>query len=560
MTSRRDKATATPSKGSVGDGPAWRRPVTDEVHTSVIADVVASFTSSLADPAHPTTCGKHINGCLISLKNYVGGAAIFTELRTNHHQFYATCMSFLSCPPNSDRVAEERQRKLQTCNCNLADDELSQVLHTQGNGQFPDLMTVFSNICMFVHAALGVAKAEGNVHKVEMNQRKALEKGLKAPLWPVEPLDLFPLGPDRTSQALEKWIRRYPLPPLLGLLGSYLEITKQAFLPHFISSSFFPGFFVDAIKNDIYEKWKQLKDVDGSYCAESLAYLKDAALVPRQLMNLCTEGQIAQLARKAEAQAGSIVELCGFVHEWLPKLILSMISPEAISTYRAVNIMNSETTQSDMRYIATIFLEFGALTHARLEQEKDPKGTAFQTFMSFYHDQRCYAPGCEETYAEAGRKFASCSGCSRVPYCSKSCLAAAWKHPRIPHKAVCKLIRELADKSGIPAHPVMENRDAFVKAIKGDEYNELVVAVSRHFQVLRKELSKAETLVKLRGMSSRRRTTRTSVNLDAGANTPDTSSVVSSFVSSLSDPTNPTTCSKHLVGSYEDWEFSSFSS
>lgn len=65
----------------------------------------------------------------------------------------------------------------------------------------------------------------------------------------------------------------------------------------------------------------------------------------------------------------------------------------------------------------------------------------------------------------------------------------------MPHKAACKLIRELADRSGIPPHPEIDDREAFLTAVEGDQFTELATAVSLHIQGLRGELSKTSELI-----------------------------------------------------------------
>lgn len=403
------------------------------------SSVVSSFVSSLSDPTNPTTCSKHLVGCLLALTKAGNSPHSARDLRTNHHELYDTCMSFLVNPP-TDETMKTLQLRLQTCTCDIANNETIRFVHLPADASFPDMSTLFVDIAMLVTLALQPTKRDGNLYKVESNERKAIEKGLHASPWPAEPRNIFPLGPERTIRALEQWIIRYSYPQLLGLLGSYLEISKSVFLPHFIASPFFPGFFIASTRKVLFPVWQRVKDSDKPRCAESLVMLKSAALIPLVLVNLCTKDQLVHFVQQAEAQEGSVIDFCGFVLDWLPELYLS-ISPR--SSYDVYIEGRGHTIESDVNYISTHFVLFGACIHSRLglpddasrynwrilafskltkEAESDPKSLAFQAFVDLYHDQRCYAPGCDETFIEAGRKFATCSGCGRVPYCSKSCL------------------------------------------------------------------------------------------------------------------------------------------
>lgn len=258
-------------------------------NTPDTSSIVSSFVSSLSDPTNPTTCSKHLVGCLLIFTK-TANASRLRDLRTHHHELYATCMSFLTNPPKDDKAVETLEQKLRNCTCDIANNDTIRFVHLPDD-EFPGLGTLFIDIAMLVHLALQPAKADGNVYKVESNERKATEKGLQAPPWPAEPHSLFPLGPARTIRALEQWVIRYPFPQMLGFLGSYLEISKYVFLPHFIASPFLPGFLVGVTRGVILPGWQRVKDVDKPRCAESLALLKSAALIPLMLVNLCTKEQ-----------------------------------------------------------------------------------------------------------------------------------------------------------------------------------------------------------------------------------------------------------------------------
>ena len=57
--------------------------------------------------------------------------------------------------------------------------------------------------------------------------------------------------------------------------------------------------------------------------------------------------------------------------------------------------------------------------------------------------------------------FATCPECKRVTYCSNECLSQAWKHEDVPHRAVCKKIKYIADATDLDPKPRVEGAAPF---------------------------------------------------------------------------------------------------
>lgn len=408
------------------------------------ASIVKVFNAALADPLHPTGCIHLLNEPLMVFgeDQYIGN--VLFDLRQNHHDFYTTCMRFLVTPPpgeHKDSQESESTKELisimSTCTCDMSNPTIK-YLHDRSHRRQgkPNLQTIFSNIAGAVQMALQPAKAEGKVHKVESNLRKASEKGLEAPLWPTCPQDLFPIGAEETMNALAQWLEIHAAPGLLGFLGSYLEICKRAAIPYFIASPTLPGKFV-GIAEIIYMVWAFQEQSDRASCATSLTLLKGAALVALLLTSHCTKQELVEFEKRAEVQHRSVLGLCKTILEWLPKLDASIWPRDTYQSYDA-----GKGVSEDIAYVRECFTGLGQCIHyfmdlpfdveeyhptivwrSRMhrEMEKDPKTLAFSVYFEMYTAQRCFAPGCQETYAGAGRKFAYCSGCKRVPYCSKEC-------------------------------------------------------------------------------------------------------------------------------------------
>jgi hypothetical protein len=126
-----------------------------------------------------------------------------------------------------------------------------------------------------------------------------------------------------------------------------------------------------------------------------------------------------------------------------------------------------------------------------------PEYTAYLAFLRLWDLRRCWSPGCRETFAGAGRAFAVCSGCKRITYCSKECLARAWKHEDVPHRAICKKIKYIADATNLDSKPKPENVVLFriVCALRKVEAA-VLTDFNKHFAKLEEYMSLAPHFTK----------------------------------------------------------------
>lgn len=66
---------------------------------------------------------------------------------------------------------------------------------------------------------------------------------------------------------------------------------------------------------------------------------------------------------------------------------------------------------------------------------------ALQALNNLKLSHACSSPNCNATFAEELHKFSECARCARATYCSVRCQRNAWRHPSLPHRAVCSSIR-----------------------------------------------------------------------------------------------------------------------
>jgi hypothetical protein len=95
--------------------------------------------------------------------------------------------------------------------------------------------------------------------------------------------------------------------------------------------------------------------------------------------------------------------------------------------------------------------------------------------------QRCYGPGCIQTYANRDRYFMTCGGCRVVAYCSRACQKAAWRHPLAPHRELCRLYHMLHTAMYGGAHSVKAGIDQAWGSVPDAE----ITAACRNAETLR---------------------------------------------------------------------------
>lgn len=469
--------------------------------------VINDFVASVANPRQPLHCTTFLHGCLMALHWKDLGLANSEILRTHHHNLYNACMALLTAPrPHEDfeHVASEtwHLRKditeaLDTCHCDTEDAFIRQV-HMVSDSARPDQDKPCSYsdlghlLFVIIHNALQPARDE-NIHKISRNAAKAARAG-KLVMWPTKPQELLPYGAKASVEALILWVEIAPHAVSLGMLGSMLEICKKQIIPYIVGSKTLAGQLA-SITEIVLVVWMVQQQNPGRTNVtptKCLHDLKRIALFCHMLADLCYETELKKFA------VGSVERLLGMgniVFKWLPGIQAS-IQPLSVSA------------KQDITYIRMYYTALCSLVHRyfdipfdstkyhpiivsnslqRMAQEEDPLVMVFQAFLRLAGDQRCYAPGCPNTFASAGRKFNNCAGCKRTPYCSKQCQTRAWKHATVPHKSICKKLGSLADLTSLPSKLTDPMGGvAFARAFKAKGIDGAIAAdVAIHMKLLK---------------------------------------------------------------------------
>ncbi|KAJ7481569.1 hypothetical protein FB451DRAFT_131376 [Mycena latifolia] len=416
------------------------------------------------------------------------------------HLFLDRCIAFLTLERTLDELNDACEAWI-GCDCDLSDVFIRKLhdLVPRANEE-PNLDTLTRHIVSVVHAVLQPVKEKGGVHKVAHNAEKAAKQG-KNVLWPTKPSDLLPYGPESSVRAMGYWIERSPTPMWFGLLGSILEICKRSMIPTLVTSPYIPEKSVGMVEVPVIVSLvltdsPSNRRSNQATPASCLADMKRCAVFFLQLHCFCDRHELLKF-------------FAGHEEFLFRAMKTSLESVRNIA--RRIKPYTPDTDQ-DVAYIESVFIPLAATVHCHLElpfdskaylpvilahsltilkTEKDPSAMAFQTFYQLACYERCCAPGCAATFASLGRKFSLCAGCSRIPFCSKQCLATAWKYPNVTHKDVCKKIKALTLATALPAKPTPGDIFAFRDKCKTEMDEADVADVAMHMQRLFKEMSSA---------------------------------------------------------------------
>jgi ferredoxin len=109
--------------------------------------------------------------------------------------------------------------------------------------------------------------------------------------------------------------------------------------------------------------------------------------------------------------------------------------------------------------------------------------------------QRCSAPGCNLTPELRKLAFRYCTGCGRIPYCSRACQKQAWRSKdnagqrKLPeHRDVCGLIRDICSRYNVPRLDLSKLRNGEIPCVPAPVLSEKemqsVGAINDHFAAL----------------------------------------------------------------------------
>jgi hypothetical protein len=363
------------------------------------------------------------------------------------------------CAPRTAREMDALVAALAQCRCGTtSDDPVEQLLlelHRAGEAICQDqeekpplslFIAAFSDPVDQVCRRLGGRSAK--IYKAEKRRSRAEQIQVMLQ-WPQRTSQLLPFGPEDSTRGLFRWFRyRMDHPPASFVLFHILELwtcsIQAQTLPYVVTSTDLVGGIAELVVSAAM-KWKAssrtLADVTATAellliytgvgaellnTCEGLEVTVWAGLLPERFMQTCVLG----------------VDTCADMIECTTE----QNRPRAVvASARVFRTLGSHA----WRHIPATRIY--SRPFSDLFENCSQRNEDCMTSWSLFHDtlrrlelrHLCAAPGCTQAFEDLGRRFRYCSGCLRVPYCSRACMKAAWHHPAIPHRSICSVLQSL---------------------------------------------------------------------------------------------------------------------
>lgn len=470
--------------------------------------MVDTLVTAFADPHQPQGCAQ----CLIACIDNLLGAHFeynMPVLRSKHPELYDAFVRFITVSrPDGELIRLEEAPG--PCRCNLTDRRL-RALHQYNTGActWPRLGGL-----METYAMNAINTSEGRLYKVEKRQQRAALQRKSAP-WPQTPDDVLPYGIDASVHALAGWGDFvYGAPCHLGFLTSIISRFKKAAVPPILASPTIAGDIIRIARKPFLEIPRKRAGPPEHRAFNLVRMVQDikcASFCFESLLNHFDKDELRALACLAVTQVGdgpdvSFVYVCNLAVEVLPSFIegckdinMSNIAEDlerCLTNFRLVG--SAFHIYLDLPLDSSKYSEYILCSVRGYREEKDTECVylaAHDGLLMLWKHSRCWAPGCRATCVVAQRPFAACTGCSRVTYCSKECQVRAWRHPDVPHQAICRTIKYIVDTTHLPPTPMLPHREAMKEIFVSNGVDWLALIQFRdHMDMLQKHTTLAPSL------------------------------------------------------------------
>lgn len=453
--------------------------------------IILACVDVLRDNIHaisaPCRCG--VSACKDHLADEDQTSRLYPET-------FRRIMAFLAEPwgVSSEEDLAALGRRLWLCRCragplarvcrerrfNELHDSIPAMSPSTGLG---DLVTSMAEV---VAAATEFARRWGSIYKVERNLKRAARRGT-ALSFPVTPLDLLPRGSVATIDALCMWLPLDSGARIMELVRIIIDVCRGEVMTavvtcrllqedikatvsraaHLIRAS---GTLPhdDPISTDLLSAVHLLgalvlfiphHEIAAFAGMGNNAETADACLdLLGAIAGLESPRMISALTTVSGRRYGA-QQLPGLPlhHDGLPAACASDLDAALISEAESLVVVydrfltlsalvytvgsQSRALPAQSRKACSTAIFAVSQRHQQLIGARQSYDDARRLLRLLDAAQRCGSPECQNTFASTIRKFARCSGCCRIPYCSVKCQRQASRHRSLPHRAVCRYIR-----------------------------------------------------------------------------------------------------------------------
>ncbi|EMD32455.1 hypothetical protein CERSUDRAFT_126849 [Gelatoporia subvermispora B] len=421
--------------------------------------MASMFLRTMPSPENERVCVKAAAASLKVLGGDFSDEAL-VPARTIYPTALDTCVTFITQPRTTEeiqRLSDSAKASHNHCNCDMRVPVVARAHRIAASNPtqrahrdpFWGLMVVI--ICVL---SSSVPSEESSMRRLIRSNREATRLG-RPYTWPETLEAVLPYGPETSFKMVLTWLDVIDQPRFLKLIHS-LSILSGIHLSRtiVIASSKTWSTFARIVRRVVDEWTANLQDPNAAVYA--IVDLHDCAL----FLNILWAVDYNELRGLGTSNARSLASACNHVFE-------AVFARESLVPPHPTLQSNFSAVQTTFFIFTVTFLSLLDLTTEPLS-EYNPviiteTSTMFDSPIRSIHtslavlgfDGVCGARGCEALTLQTGRKFARCSGCGLVPYCSKECQKRAWKDAQAPHRFICAKMQKLS-RVALRGHKLVE--------------------------------------------------------------------------------------------------------
>lgn len=279
------------------------------------------------------------------------------------------------------------------------------------------------------------------------------------------------LGPEVTVKSLIAWANFLGNPVPFDILSFIVRISRSLIVPTIVSSSAIAHYIVQhgsricesisqAPRIDDKEKQRRVMD---SFCIDMqhiigfiTVFVGNADLTASQMRQFHQgyEKQLFQFASRTVELTESII-MPAHIHPEMEGWIRNLAQYAAtiyVSFSDFVDIPRPSHGSTIDRAVAIS-------VHCTLS----PPRVVLECLCRSKDTQTCFAIDCSESFQTSRQNFRRCAQCRVVAYCSKECQRRAWSDQRLPHKSICKKVKQVVEAGG--KHLQLGSHEKFTRSM-----------------------------------------------------------------------------------------------
>jgi hypothetical protein len=383
------------------------------------------------------------------------------------HRTFDTCFRWLTQPRSR---ADLEVLGASKCLCSSTSILQELRVHARGQDIAQEIDRAAAPICtlfILILRPFGIRDPSFNAMELKMLHMIPTRR-----VWPRSMSSMLPHGPENTIHALIQLFRLHLNSGAKSQLYSALELIfhlcHPVIVPYFVASPLFLSHGVIAFFETRPSISTYPPDNAEIHCSGPFMLALSTFTSFMFFLTRCGMTNTQRIAFNSQQPLALLRAYVGFIHFCYNIKLLIPRNHHLYTKYHITTQRTEDAIKQLIHLAGTTYADFPISISTMTTRTVNLKdvichmATSVQSIhlrfglvmQHFEIGQRCAAPGCTRTRVDGRLK--RCSGCCRVPYCSRACQKFAWRHA-ISHREVCTSISGLCATYGIPQHGVFNH-------------------------------------------------------------------------------------------------------